>query len=146
MKACTYLALGVALLLMAGCATTVFKPFEARINSFEGKGGTKTTVDGMDIWDNGDPPRRYKILGILEDERPNGPIAMASLMSDIVQKAKEAEGDAVIQISSESQLAGMYSTGSAFASGYGNSASAYGSSVAVPIGRRLTKFAVIRFE
>lgn len=146
MKVCAPFVLGVVLLLMAGCATTEYKPFEARVNSFEGKGGTRTIVGGMEVWDNGDPPRRYKILGIVEDERPNGPIAMASLRSDIVQKAREAGGDAVIQISSESQLAGMYSTGSAVAYGYGNSASAYGSSVAVPIGRKLTKFAVIKFE
>ena len=146
MKPCLCLVLGIAFLAIAGCATTVYKPFEARTNSFEGRGGTKAIIDGMEVWDNGDPPRRYKILGIVEDERPNGPIAMASLRNDIVQKAREAGGDAVIQIGSESQLAGMYSTGSAFASGYSNSATAYGSSVAVPIGRRLSKFAVIKFE
>lgn len=90
------------LLVSVGCATTDFKPYEARVNSFEGKGGTKTVVAEMEIWDNGDPPRNYKILGIIEDERPGGPIPMASLKSDVVVKAKEVGGDAVIQLSNNS--------------------------------------------
>jgi hypothetical protein len=131
--------------LFAGCATTEYKPYEARVNIFEGKGGTKSVVDGMEIWDNGEPPRTYKLLGIIEDVRGAGPIPMASLKTDIVEKAKEAGGDAVILLGSQVQFVGTYSTGSASAYGYGGSATAYGSSVAVPIGKKLSKFAVIKY-
>lgn len=132
-------------LVITGCATTEFKPFEARVNSFEGTGGTKTTVAGMEVWDNGDPPRKFAVLGIIEDERSGGPIPMASLKSDVVQKAKDVGGDAVIQLNSNSQLVGVYSSGSATAYSYGRSATAYGSSTAVPMRRNYSKFAVIKF-
>jgi hypothetical protein len=53
--------------LLAACATTEFKPFEAKYNLFEGTGGAKTVIDGVEFWDNGNPPRRFKVLGIIED-------------------------------------------------------------------------------
>ncbi len=136
---------GGLLLTLVGCATTEFKPFEAKVNSFEGRGGTKTVAAGMEIWDNGEPPRKYMVLGIIDDERPGGPIPMASLKSDIAQKAKEVGGDAVIQLDSNSQLAGVYSSGSATAYSSGRSATAYGSSTAVSMRRNLSKFAVIKY-
>jgi len=136
---------GILLLTLVGCATTEFKPFEAKVNAFEGRGGTKTVAAGMEIWDNGEPPRKYMVLGFIDDERSGGFIPMASLKSDIVQKAKEVGGDAVIQLSSNSQLAGVYSSGSATAYSSGRSVNAYGSSTAVPIRRNLSKFAVIKY-
>jgi hypothetical protein len=75
---------------VAGCATTQYKPYEAEDNVFEGKGGTKVVVDGMEIWDNGDPPRKFRILGIIDDQRPGGIIPMSALHSDMVKKAREA--------------------------------------------------------
>lgn len=99
----------------------------------------------MEVWDNGDPPRKFAVLGIIEDERSGGPIPMASLKSDVVQKAKDVGGDAVIQLNSNSQLVGVYSSGSATAYSYGRSATAYGSSTAVPMRRNYSKFAVIKF-
>lgn len=57
-------------LVIVGCATTEFKPFEAKVNAFEGSGGTKTIVAEMEVWDNGEPPRKFSVLGIIEDERP----------------------------------------------------------------------------
>lgn len=132
-------------LVIVGCATTEFKPFEAKVNAFEGSGGTKTIVAEMEVWDNGEPPRKFSVLGIIEDERPGGPIPMASLKSDVVQKAKAVGGDAVIQLNDNSQLIGVYSSGSATAYSYGRTATAYGSSTAVPMRRNYSKFAVIKF-
>jgi hypothetical protein len=62
----------------------------------------------MDIWTFGDPPRRFQILGIIQDERPGGRIPVAQLKHDIVQKAREVGGDAVIYLSSGSELRGVY--------------------------------------
>ena len=139
------IAAGSLLLAVVGCATIEFKPFEAKVNAFEGAGGTKVVIEGMEFWDNGEPPRKYMVLGIVDDERPGGPIPMASLKSDVVHKAKEVGGDAVIQLNSNSQLLGVYSSGSATAYSYGRSATAYGSSTAVPMRRNLSKFAVIKY-
>jgi hypothetical protein len=83
--------------LMASCGGTlfVFKPFEGNGSLIEGKGGTKTVVDGMEIWDNGDPPRRFSILGYLEVKAQFG--ADLSFLSRAVRNARQYGGDAIIR-------------------------------------------------
>ena len=145
MKTLLIVAAVAAIALLAGCANTEYKPFEAKNNIFEGKGGTKVVVDGMDIWDNGDPPRKYKVLGIIDDERPGGLIPMSQLRADMVKKGREAGGDAVVQLGSQSQIAGYYTSGSASAYASGSSTTAYGSSTTMPVRRNSAKFAVIKY-
>jgi hypothetical protein len=130
--------------LLAGCASTEFKAYEGP-STFQGKGGTKVVVDGMDIWDNGEPPRKFKVLGIVEDERSGGLIPMMRLRGDIVKKAKDVGADAVIQLSSKSDITGYHTTGSASAFGTGSTATAYGSSTSVPLRQNTAKFAVIKY-
>jgi hypothetical protein len=115
----------------ASCTSTDFQTWEGGNSVVPGHGGTRKVVDGMDVWTHGDPPRRFKVLDIIEDERPGGMIPMAQLKHDIVQKARQSGGDAVIFVSSASQLAGYYTASSASAYGYGNSATAFGSSTTV---------------
>jgi hypothetical protein len=129
----------------ASCTSTDFQTWEGGNSAVQGHGGTRKVVDGMDLWTHGDPPRRFKVLGIIEDERPGGMIPMAQLKHDIVQKARQNGGNAVIFVSSASQLAGYYTTSSASAYGYGNSATAFGSSTTVPITRRSSTYVVIRY-
>ncbi len=131
--------------VFASCKSTDFQSWEGRNSAVEGHGGTRKIVDGMDVWTHGDPPRRFKVLGIIEDERPGGIIPMAQLKHDIVQKARDNGGNAVIFVSSASQLAGYYTASSASAYGYGNSATAFGSSTTVPITRRSSTYVVIRY-
>jgi hypothetical protein len=145
MKRAIAVTMLLAASLLAGCATTEYKAFEGKGNVIEGKGGTKVVVDGMEIWDNGEPPRKFKVLGIIDDERPGGLIPMSQLRSDMVKKAREAGGDAVVQMNSQSQIAGYYTSGSATAYAYGNSATAYGSSTTMPVRRNVAKFAVIKY-
>lgn len=145
MKLGVALSVVLAALLVAGCATTEYKSFEGKTNVFKGKGGTKVVVDGMELWDNGEPPRKFKVLGIIDDERPGGLISMAQLRGDMVEKARKAGGDALIQLGSQSQIAGYYTSGSASAYGYGNSATAYDSSTTMPVRRNAAKFAVIKY-
>ena len=145
MRTLLTLAAVAAIALLAGCANTEYKPFEAKNNMFEGKGGTKVVVDGMEIWDNGDPPRKSKVLGIIDDERPGGLIPMSQLRGDMVKKAREAGGDAVVQLNSQSQIAGYYTSGTVSAYASGSSATAYGSSTTMPVRRNIAKFAVIKY-
>ncbi len=95
---------------MTGCATTEYKQFEGKETVFEGKGGAKVVVDGIEIWGNGDPPRKFKVLGIIDDNRPGELIPMAQLRGDMVKKAREARGDAIIQLNNQSQIASYYSS------------------------------------
>jgi hypothetical protein len=132
-------------LLLAACATTEFQPYEARNPEVQGNGGSKVVVDGMEIWDNGDPPRKFKMIGIINDSRNNGIIPMANLRGDIVRKAREAGGDAVIKIHSESQINGYVNTGTATANAYGNNATAYGTGVSVAARKNISKYAVIQY-
>jgi hypothetical protein len=131
-------------LTLAACATTEFKTYEgARV--VEGQGGTKVVVDGMEIWEYGEPPRKFKLIGLIEDSRPAGIIPMARLRGSIVKKARAAGGDAVIQITSQSRITGYYSNSNATAYSAGPSTTANGSTISMPVGRNEAAFAVIRF-
>lgn len=133
------------MLLIAGCSSTEFKSFEGKNNFYEGRGGTKVSIEGIDFWDNGEPPRKYKILGVIDDERAGNLIHRATFKSDVAKKAKESGGDAVIDLGSSSQVTGYVSN--AYASGqYGGgtaSSSGFGGSAAVT--RTKAKFAVVKY-
>src|SRR5258706_9545838 len=82
--------------LMASCGTLfAFRPFEGNGTLIEGKGGTKTVVDGMEIWDNGEPPRRFSILGYLEVKAQFG--ADLNFLSRAVKNARQYGGGAIIR-------------------------------------------------
>lgn len=95
----------------SGCASTHYSTFEGgRI--IEGTGGTKKTVDGIDIWNLGTPPRKYRIVGIIDDKRRQSLIGMAGYESTLVKKAKEAGGDGIIFLDSRKEIVGYYDSGS----------------------------------
>src|SRR2546429_7894899 len=103
----------IALLVMltflcASCTSTDFQSWEGRNSVVEGHGGTRKIVDGMDVWTHGDPPRRFQVLGIIEDDRPGALIPMARLKHDIVAKARQRGGGGVIFVFNASQLQGYY--------------------------------------
>jgi hypothetical protein len=35
-----------------------------------GQGGAAKTINGVDIWQIGTPPRKFQIIGFIEDSRP----------------------------------------------------------------------------
>ena len=109
--------------LLAGCASvsTEYAAFEGvQAATVKGQGGAKVVVDGMEIWVDGEPPRKFKIIGFIDETRE------ASWMytytspdrGDIVKKAREAGGNAVIKLNSQSQLEGFYAAGGVPASDY----------------------------
>jgi len=135
----------IAALSFFGCTSTDFQSWEGRSSVVEGHGGTRKIVDGMDVWTHGDPPRRFQVLGIIEDDRPGGLIPMARLKHDIVAKARQSGGDAVILVSSASQLQGYYTASNASAYSYGGYSSGFGTSTTVPITRRSSTFVVVKY-
>jgi hypothetical protein len=108
--------------LLAGCASvnTEYKAFEGvRPAIVDGKGGAKVAVNGMEIWVDGEPPRKFKIIGFIDTTREVVGIYTQPDRDDIVEKAREAGGDAVIKLNSQSQLEAFYAAGGASAGVYG---------------------------
>lgn len=88
----------LAVALMAGCAQTNYQQFEGRGGPqiFEGQGGTKEVVDGYDIWDNGTPPRRYQLLGVVVVEDFDNVFGRQRIRSALAAQIRAAGGDAAI--------------------------------------------------
>jgi hypothetical protein len=79
-----------------------------------GKGGTRRVLDGVDIWENGEPNRNFRILGTINDDvmENNGAepgtlnvLSVASAFSlqgrekRLVAEAKKRGADAIIYAS-----------------------------------------------
>lgn len=93
------LCISLLVVLLAACSTTRFYPHEARENEHLGKGGSRFTVEGIDVWFNGEPPRTYAILGYIEDPRGlYGDENRRTIESGVLQKAREINADALIEI------------------------------------------------
>ncbi len=145
MKKMQAVFVGLAISTLVACAaTTEFKAFSAEESIFVGQGGTKVIVDGMEIWDNGDPPRKFKVLGYIDDERRGG-LPMLQFRGDMVKKARGVGGDAIVQLTSRSQITGYYTTDTFTTDASGNPVTGLDSSMTMPVRRNVAKFAVIKF-
>lgn len=92
------LLLLAACTLLAGCASTEFTPWFGDAIQ-QGTGGTRRVVNGIDVWENGTPPMRYRIIGIIDDSRDD--VTFTELTSDVTKKAADAGADAVIFLDSQ---------------------------------------------
>ncbi|MDQ8023542.1 MAG: hypothetical protein REI94_17010 [Moraxellaceae bacterium] len=91
---------------LAGCGTASFYAHEPQDNVQTGKGGSRFVVEGIDVWFNGDPPRKYSILGYIEDNTSVGvDDRRKSIAPAVLKKAKEVRADGLI----ETVVAGRYS-------------------------------------
>ena len=98
------------LVALAGCATVDYQPYEGRNNLYEGEGGTKVTVDGIDFWANGTPPRKYSILGYVVSEIGSGYGDEAMIRSAVAAEVKRQGGSAAIQVNNNTTFAGVVRT------------------------------------
>ena len=93
-----------------------FAIYEGPTRVLEGEGGTKISKNGIDYWTTGTPPRRYQILGFVQDKRDeywDGGQAVGS--PNIAKKVKAAGGDAVIlQTQEEAGQSGGLGSGNPF--------------------------------
>lgn len=96
----------IALALQAQMASAQakidFALYEGKPVIKTGEGGTKITKNGIDYWTSGEPPRRYQLIGMVQDKRDemwDGGHAVGS--PSIARKVKNAGGDAVIIESQE---------------------------------------------
>lgn len=101
------LLVALTLVFLAGCATVDYQPYEGRDNLYEGNGGTKVVVDGVDFWANGTPPRKFSIVGIVTSEIGSGYGDEAIIRSTVAGTVRQKGGDAAIQINNNSSFAGV---------------------------------------
>lgn len=107
MRIITFILLAFTL---AGCATVDFQPYEGKNNIYEGEGGTKVVVDGVDFWANGSPPRKYSIIGMVVSEVGSGIGDEGIIRAAVASEVKAQNGDAAIQINNNSSFAGIIRT------------------------------------
>jgi len=93
-----YLCLAGALALSSpASAKIVFSAYDGPNAVVTGKGGAKITEQGIDWWTDGDPPRSYRILGLLTDDRGTGRFNGDTIGSKkVAGKVRDLGGNAVI--------------------------------------------------
>ncbi len=84
--------------LAAGCATVGFQPYAESGKVFEGGGGVKLEADGVEIWTEGAPPRRYSIIGIVMEQGSGVVADDAATRAAVAKVAKQHGADAVIKM------------------------------------------------
>jgi hypothetical protein len=119
-------------LSLIACASTDFQAIESQQPIVaQGSAGTRKVVDGMDIWTSGAPPRKYQVIGVIEDKRGGGILPMSQYEHDIAAKVRKAGGDAAIVAGTASQPIGYHTIGAAntnYSGGYTGNVNMYGSS------------------
>lgn len=131
-------------ILLSGCADTEFYTYSGS-GVYLGTGGASRNVNGIDLWVTGTPPRQYRIIGYLTDERLGGPLAMAGRDRGMANQARKAGGDGLLLTDEQSNTMGSYTTGSAMVTGSSNLVTVTGSSMALPIIQRRAKYYVIKY-
>lgn len=154
MKYIRLILLGATLALSA-CATDYYSYSGSPV--YVGQGGASKNVNGIDFWVLGTPPRKFRIIGYIEDSRKRGLIEMATRDSNVAAKAKAAGGDGVIRTGDFQQYVATASTASANAHTTGNATlvgntaqfnantTASGTQVSVPIFWRNSQYLVIKY-
>jgi hypothetical protein len=142
MKLLRFVILAVAVAI-TGCAHVQqqFAAYEGPEKAFKGSGGTKVTTDGIDFWTTGSPPRNYRVLGILTDQRRDQRFAASSFGPDVAAEAKRVGGDAVVIFDEAKEFVGTYSTGTATV----NTTTAFGSGTGIAIRDKITRLLVIKY-
>jgi hypothetical protein len=147
-----YVALGTILLFGHSIASaSEFVAYEGRDAVQQGNGGEKKSVNGVDFWSNGAPPRKFKIIGYVTDSRLKsgliGMIRMSGRNSSIAKEAKKAGGDAVILTNSEAVSKEYISNTQTNTATTANTTQGQSSNatIAVPVEQQHTKYAVIKY-
>jgi hypothetical protein len=149
----------VTVVALVGCAHVQqqFAAYDGPDKVFKGEGGTKVNNDGIEFWTTGSPPRNYRVLGILTDQRRDQRFSASNFAPDVAAEVKRVGGDAVVILDEAKEFVGTYSTGtatasttdSATASGrslYGQSnTTTFGSGTGIAIRNKITRLLVIKY-
>lgn len=143
MKKTLVLAFIIGLFLSA-CVSTEYYTYSGS-PVYTGTGGACKNINGVDLWVVGNPPRKFMIIGYIEDSRPNRGIPLLTMQSDLVAQAKRAGGDGLLLNSQQINYMGTYSSGNVSAFANGNNFNAYGSGFSVPLTNRESRHYVIKY-
>lgn len=89
---------------LSACATSRFYTYEGNNNIYMGRGGSRFTVEGVDVWFIGEPNRKYAILGYIEE--PYGAVVDENhqrIDSTVLKKAHEVGATALIEVVTQTQ-------------------------------------------
>jgi hypothetical protein len=75
--------------LLAACVSRQYYTYSGS-PVYTGTGGASKNVNGIDLWVTGSPPRKFMIIGYIEDSRPNRGIPLLTMQADMVKQAKQA--------------------------------------------------------
>jgi hypothetical protein len=75
-----------------------YQAWEGGNNLRQGQGGTKVVQSGVDFWANGDPPRKYQVLGVATSEIGAGSGDEWLIRSAIASEVKSRGGDAALEL------------------------------------------------
>jgi hypothetical protein len=108
-----YIVFGMVVVGMfaGGCTSTSFTEYRGQ-GVLEGKGGTVRKVEGIEFWENGEPDRKYRILGVIDDSRGDS-IFIPVKDSTIAKVARKRGGDAVILAVADREFSGFDNYGNA---------------------------------
>ncbi|VVM05806.1 hypothetical protein [Methylacidimicrobium tartarophylax] len=113
-----YLFLPVAAIaLLGGCAQTHYYPYVGANTQLGKGGGGERIINGIEVWSDGLPTRRYTIIGVVHDHRSG--IFHATLLKDITKQAKKMGGQGILEYKA---YATAMSSFAASASGFGSNA------------------------
>lgn len=93
--------------ILAGCATVDFQPYEGNNSIYQGEGGTKVVVDGVDFWANGSPPRKFEMIGMVVSEVGSGVGDESIIRSAVASEVRKHGGTAAVQVTNNSSFSGI---------------------------------------
>jgi len=99
-------ALLVFCFAVAACApsSTLFQPSNSAMQAANPVAltvGQRSEVDGMDVWRDGGPDRKFREIGRIEDYGHSSVFARNRRMADVAELATAQGGDAVVAIRSD---------------------------------------------
>jgi hypothetical protein len=129
--------MAAAAVILTGCAQTDYQVYEGRNGPkiVEGQGGTKSVIDGYEVWDNGSPPRRYQVLGVVEIEDFDNIFGRQRIQSALVNHIKAANGSAAVVVSLSgggNMLGAMVSSSGRVSTGMG-------------FGKKVNRYEIVRY-
>jgi hypothetical protein len=144
--------ISAAALLLAGCALytqTSFTEYRGP-SEFTGRGGTVKNVEGIDVWTFGEPDRRFKVLGMIDQSHYNNRSVMSLIAgavkdSEIVAIAKKYGGDAIIFMGADSVVTGYSTSGYVSGQAVGGYSSGYGTAYTHANRQTNTRVLVIKY-
>lgn len=93
------------ILLATSCANIKYSEYRGH-EPVVGKGGSVRTVLGIDFWTDGDPNRRYQVIGSMEYQRKEGMFG-GDTDKDLAKAVKEQGGDALIWVQAGHEVTGI---------------------------------------